>query len=299
MAYKPKAVIFLKNVLGNEGFEELQKFEIYKKSTNTTLNPKEIELGLQIVPRTILGFLQKELGSMKENEGKKIKLPIEEEAYLDITKFSNDVYSGEIQANGKVLSIFRYRSLPGVGLVITSAFELYEVKDLVRMGSDSLEDKDLHFVQNLIDEKLRVRDLVSKVIDEKLSQRDAINEMVNMKLSQMLKEAKKEEPEKMKKEKQPLKLKSFLEKKTKKASNPSYEIKIEKSENVSCPDCGNKIFDSSGFSGCICFGPDRNKKIHIRKSEQGVSLSFSNTWDKENIEMLLEVLRERNNRRSK
>lgn len=95
--------------------------------------------------------------------------------------------------------------------------------------------------------------------------------------------------------KKKLKLKDFLDKKTKK-KNASYEIKIEKSESVNCPDCGNKIFDESGFSGCVCFGLDMNKKIHIKKNENGIKMSFSKHWDPENIEMLLATLKELKNR---
>jgi len=301
MSYTPKAIEFLTKALGKDGFEELNKVELYKKKTNTVLDPEEIKIALQIVPRTILSLLQNELGSMKENEGKKVKIPVEPEAYLDVTKFANDVYSGEIQQEGKIIGSFRYRSLPGVGLVIMSAFELYDVNDFDRMGKPSF-DLDLQMVQNIIDERLKVRDLVSKVVDQKLSERQAVEEMVKMKLSQMWRESKenkKEIEEKVEMQKKPLKLKQFLERKDRKKDLPFYEIKIEKSENVTCPDCGKKIFDDSGFSGCICFGPDRNKKIHIRKNEEGVALSFSKTWDPENIEMLIEVLRERSNRSKK
>lgn len=309
MGHSPKAIQFLRKALGSEGFEELNKIELYKKTTNTVLDSEEIRTALQIVPRTILSLLQKELGEMKENDAKKVKIPVEPEATLQVTKFANDVYTGEITQSGKVVSSFRYRSLPGVGLVIMSAFELYDVKDLDHMGKTNL-NLDLERVQSVIDDRLRLHDLVNKVVDQKLSERRAIEEMVKMRLSKMLLESRREQkflnkkeedtliqvPEKM--EKKPLKLKEFLEKKKEKkaSSNPSYEIKIEKNENVTCPDCGKKIFDESGFSGCVCFGPDRNKKIHIRKHEEGVALSFSKTWDKENIEMLLEVLRERSNR---
>jgi len=324
MTYKPQAIIFLKKTLGEDGFEELNKIELYKKKTNTVLDHEEIKTALQIVPRTILSFLQKELGEMKENEGKEIKIPVEPEAFLNVTKYANDVYSGEIRQKGEIVSSFKHRSLPGVGLVIMSAFELYDIDDLNRMGSQPSSDiVNIELVQEIIDERLRLRDLVSKVVDEKLSQRQAIEELIKMRLSQMLlessnnfekpdneeKQEKKEEEEEKKEEKKqekepamgkkPLKLKQFLEKKAAKKSNPFYEIKIEKNESVTCPDCGNKIFDESGFSGCICFGADRNKKIHIRKSENGVKLSFSRQWDPENIEMLLEVLKERKNRSKK
>jgi hypothetical protein len=307
MDYKPKALEFLKNVLGEEGFEELHKVEIFKRKSNVTLDPEEIRTALQIVPRTVLSFLQKELTPMKDGEGKKIKIPVEQDAYLQITKLENDVYSGEIQESGKVISNFKYRSLPGVGLVIMSALELYDVNNLDYMGKINF-DVDFQRIQNLIDERLKLKSLASNIIAKQMPVGKAVEEMIKTRLTQILSEGKKKneldkseqkdvESTLMKSEKKPLKLKEFLNKKEKKkTSSPFYEIKIEKNENVTCPDCGKKIFGDSGFSGCICFGPDRNKKIHIRKNEDGVALSFSKTWDKENIEMLLEVLRERENR---
>lgn len=295
--FKPQALVFLKKTLGEDGLEELNKAELYKKKTNTVVDSDEIKTALQIVPRTILSFLKKELGSMKENEGKEVKIPIEEEAFLNVTKFANDVYSGEIRQKGEIVSSFKYRSLPGVGLTLMTSFELYDINDLSHIGSESfsessskMEDK----VQDIIDERLRLRDLVNKVVDDRLSQRQALEEMVKIKLTQHLlgTQETSEKAEMQKPVKKPLKLKEFLDKKAKK----THDVKIEKSETVNCPDCGNKIFDNSGFSGCVCFGLDMNRKIHIKKSEEGVKLSFSNAWDHENIEMLLEVLKERKNR---
>lgn len=296
MSYKPQAIIFLKKALGDEGFEELQKFELYKKKTNTALDPEEIRIALQIVPRTILSFLQKELGSMKEDEGKEIQIPVEPDATLSVTKFANDVYSGEIHQKGKVVSSFKFRSLPGVGLVIMTAFEAYDMNDFNRMGQLPFSNKSLGTddVQRIIDERLKLRDMVSQIVDDRINQHAQVKKIVAEAL------AAKEKPQEVlmeiKKEKKPLKLKQFVEKISQKTDKPNYSIKIEKSESVQCPDCGNVIFDNSGYSGCICFGPDRNKKIHIKKSEEGVRLSFSKGWDIENIEMLLEVLRERRNR---
>lgn len=288
--FKPQAVIFLKKTLGEEGFEALNKYELYKKKTNTAISPEEIRTALQIVPRAILTFLSKELGQMEEDENKEIKIPIEPEAFLSVTKFANDVYSGDVRQKGKIVSSFRYRSLPGVGLVIMSAFELYDIDNLNHMGEISSKNADYEKVQRLIEDRFQMQDIVSKIVDQKLSERQALDQMIRIRLTQMLEESMEEKSsEKTMEQKKPLKLKQFLEKKSKKAA--PFQVKIEKSETVSCPDCGQKIFDQSGFSGCVCFGEDRNKKIHIKKTENGVELSFSKTWDEENIQMLLEVFR--------
>jgi hypothetical protein len=331
--FKPLAVIFLKKTLGEDGFEALNKFELYKRKTNTVVDPEEIRIGLQIVPRAILSFLQKELGSMKEGTNKDVQIPIEQEAVLSVTKFANDVYSGEIIQKGKVISSFKYRSLPGVGITLVSSFELYDLNDLYLIGRNS-DDKDVmvsspkseerptplpdleNKIQNLIDEKMRLRDLVSKVVEDKLSQRQAIEEMVKLRLTQELEkmanlasreEVKQDVPNSLNIDKQknnevskilgnkkgPEKLKEFLNKAADKKSR-KIQISLEKSEVVRCPDCDQLLFDKSGFSGCICLGTDRNKKIHIKKTEAGgIELSFSKGWEPENIEMLLEVLQNR------
>jgi hypothetical protein len=38
-------------------------------------------------------------------------------------------------------------------------------------------------------------------------------------------------------------------------------------------------------------GQDQNRKIWIKKSEDGIQIKFSRGWDPENAEMLLETLR--------
>ena len=66
---------------------------------------------------------------------------------------------------------------------------------------------------------------------------------------------------------------------------------MAKGEHVDCPDCKKNIFDGQVFSGCVCLGDDMDKKIYIKKSEDGMKIRFGRGWDPENIEMLLEVLR--------
>jgi hypothetical protein len=85
-------------------------------------------------------------------------------------------------------------------------------------------------------------------------------------------------------------LAQFLEKRQKK----EFSIQLTKSEAIDCPDCGKAIFNQSGFSGCICYGSDMNKKVLLKKTENGVKISFPRSWDIDNIEMLLEVLQKKN-----
>jgi hypothetical protein len=63
-----------------------------------------------------------------------------------------------------------------------------------------------------------------------------------------------------------------------------------------CPDCGGLEFIGEKFAGCICMGDMRNSKLRVVKNEKGdYELKFGKGWDKENIELLLEILRRRNN----
>lgn len=295
MADSLKAKSFLLNTLGDEGLEAIQKFEIWKQDTNTVLDHEEIKTALQIVPRTVLSLLRRETEGMRPSEGREFKLPVDQDAHLSITKFSNDVYSGSIRSNGKQIASFRHRSLPGVGLVIMTTFELYDLEDVAKPKvniDQELEDR----IQDIVEDKLRMRDMISKMVDRKIAMREALDQMVRDKLTQVLM-AKPSEPEKKveelpKQEKEPLKLRKFLDK----AKSKRYGVRIEKNESVSCPDCGQKIFEQGAFSGCLCYGEDRNKGVHVAKTEDGFSIRFAKGWDVDNIEMLMKTLISKENR---
>jgi len=333
MKHNEAAEQFLAKALGDEGLEELRKFELYKLQTNTVLDHEEIRTALQIVPRTVLSLLQRELTPMGKDQGKEIRLPVREEAYLHVTKMSNDVYTGEIREKSKIVAKFRDRSLPGVGLVVMSTFELYDVNQLASEKSPEVND-DTVKIQRIIDERLGLRDLVRQVVDQRLSEREAVDHLIRIRLMQVISEAKKDkvaeqisnvtkiatsepeaqkdpyfrgmanglqvadsiandkEPEFIEAPKKKL-LKDFLDKKTKKRQ-PEFQIEISKSEVVTCPDCGKDIFSNGSYTGCICFGDDRDNKIYIKKTENGVSMRFPKSWDADNIQMLLETLRSKN-----
>jgi len=80
----------------------------------------------------------------------------------------------------------------------------------------------------------------------------------------------------------------------KRQGKKEFSFHLAKGECINCPDCNKEIFNGSGFSGCICYGPDMDKKVFIKKSENGIRVSFPKSWDIENIEMLLEVLQKKN-----
>ena len=86
-------------------------------------------------------------------------------------------------------------------------------------------------------------------------------------------------------------VKGFLDERKKKLEKKEYAVEMVKGEHVSCPDCGQNIFNGEVFSGCVCLGDDMEKKIYLTKTETGVKVRFGKGWDIENIEMLLDVMR--------
>jgi hypothetical protein len=142
-----------------------------------------------------------------------------------------------------------------------------------------------------------------------MMQKDAIQHLFMDKLSQLYKEhgqikqdhkeimTSKEEPKPaaviVLQPKKSRPLSDFVENRKKKLGKKEHFIQMHKSEQISCPDCGNVIFSEGAYSGCICFGAD-DKKLYIKKSEDGIKVRFGKGWDIENTEMLLEVLRRKN-----
>jgi hypothetical protein len=301
-----KTLKFVEAVLGKDFIEELAKAELYKPSTNSVVDHEELATALQIVPKTVLRFLQAHLGVMEKNQLLKLQLPWDKakNAFMEVQKIDNDVYHGEIYREGKILYNFKYRSLPSVGLVLLTTFELYNLDDL---KEEKQEPKVDTFINSMIEERLALRNLINQVVDNKINQREALQELLRYKMAT---EIKREEikPEsaveaEIKAAKAPVqitqtsKLKEFLEKKKnlEKKENNTFKVYLGKNEKFFCPDCQSNFFKGEKFQPCICYGDDRLKKIIMQKNEDGsVSLKFSKSWDPENIEMLLEVLRRKN-----
>jgi len=284
------ADFFLKKTLGDDFFELLQKFELWKPGTRTTLDHEEIKTALHIVPRTVMSMLVKELTPMNVGETKEISLQVAKDAVLKISKHERDVYSGQIEQENKIVVDFKYRSLPGVGLIIMSAFELYETEKLSQAQPEQPAPI-LAQVQKLIDERLALHDLIGKVVDKKIMEKDAIDKLVLIKLTEAMASAPSKNSEPQKPQKKNLPLKEFLE--SRKLKKNEFQITMAKGEKVDCPDCQKNIFDGDVFAGCVCLGDDMDRKVYIKKNEDGIKVRFGKGWDVENMEMLLEVLRSR------
>lgn len=337
---------FLKKTLGEDFMESLSKVELWKHGTKSTLDHEEIRTALQIVPRTIMALLIRELLPMSIGETKEVMLFVGSgEPKMRITKHERDVYSGEIEQDNKKVSEFKLRSLPGVGLVIMTAFELYDMENLINSSMlpvetsnivsttpkpiSSVNDDIYAKVQALIDERLALHDMVGQVVDKKIAHKDAVHNLLLIKLTEELQKEKEKnrkiaeirkiqeettpqsdeyfrgmtngievantiandkEPKFIGVPKKSRPLKEFLEKREKKKE---YTIEMAKGETADCPDCGKNIFDGKLFSGCICLGDDMERKVFIKKSEDGIKVRFSKGWDQDNIEMLLETLRKK------
>lgn len=297
------AEYFLNKTLGSDFLESLTKFELWKPGTRTVIDHEEIKTALHIVPRVLMSMLIRELVPMQLNDTKEIDIPVPTgKALVRVTKHERDVYSGEVEHDNKRIVDFKYRSIPGVGLVIMSAFELYDVDGLAEKNVEVRTHDYSAQIQKIIDERLALHDLVGKVVDKKIMEKDAVHQLVLRKLTELMDYSgpKQSEPEKpeltkvifKKEEKKKLPLAEFLESKKKKNE---YSVVMAKGEKVDCPDCGKNIFNGKLFSGCVCLGDDMERKVFIKKEQDGIKVRFSKGWDEENIEMLLEVLRNKKN----
>ncbi len=278
---------FLSKALGEDFLESLAKTDIWKPDTKTVSNLDDMKVGLKIVPRAVMSLLISELTPMKIGEAKDIKLPLPNDVRVHVNKHERDQYSGEVFENNEKLTEFKFRSVPGLGLVLMSTFELYSMEDDRKPEPAGLDEEK---VQKMIDERIALHRMIENVVDGKLRQRDAVQGMLLGKLTNAINSETVQKGEEMTvKKSSPLK--AFLENKNKKKNE--FTVHMAKGESTDCPDCGKNLFDGVAFSSCICYGEDFGRKIFLRKSDDGIKVRFSSGWDVDNIAMLLETLRNR------
>lgn len=184
-----KSKLNLNKYLGESFFSELQKSEvgpILKEDAKVSVFPHEMMIALQIVPRTVISLLVQHLKPLKPKEHTVIPWYLENGICHEIRvqKISSDLYSGEITGEGRVLARFQYRSLPAVGLVIMSTYEMYD-KETNKQDTVNPEfnyDK----VQSLIDEKIRLQMTIESVVNKKLSEREAVKQLIDQKIKDYL-----------------------------------------------------------------------------------------------------------------
>ena len=288
-----KQLAFIKSMVGEDFLDTLGKSELYKPDTKTTVDPLEIKAALSIVPRILLSFLISELKPMKAKDFKDIHIPWAP-GVLHVEKHGPDIYSGQIMsAENKIIYEFKYRSLPSVGLVILTTFELYDLEEQVvpeaapepttiTILPSQPEPKPL---QDIIDERLKLHGIIREVVDHRLSEREAIQQLLLMRLKPIVEESEEHHSEPIMDKKS--KLKEFLE------NRKLQQVDMDKKEDIRCPDCSFKIFKSgeSAIKCCICYGSYHNKEIKFKKSEKGVKFNFPKDFDAESIEMLIDAIK--------
>lgn len=183
---------FLKKYLGDNFEKDLLKSEagaILKPGANIGVLPQEMYISMQIVPRTVISLLVQHLKPLKAGQIADIPWPSDNGHIhnIHINKISNDLYSGEITGEGKVLAKFGYRSLPAVGLVIMSTYELYDKET----NKQDLQNPDIDYdkVQKIIDERIRMQALVEEVVNKKLSEKEALQQLITQKIQDYLRSA--------------------------------------------------------------------------------------------------------------
>ena len=310
-----KYIQIAKKLLGEDIFEELKKSEIgsgiFKPSTNTALDPEEIKIALQIVPRAVLSYLVANLKPLDEGGNIELALPFAP-ATLYVTKMSHDVYQGEIAQNGQRKTEFKNRSLPGIGLILMSTFELYDTEDLSKIRQEKENEPKAIKLQEIIDERLKLHSLIRDVVDQRLSEREAIQKLIADRIAEQfneedefeeIEEAEHEEsveiyedePEESEEDimdnlSKKSKLKEFLANREKKRTE---KVELDKNEQISCPDCKTNLYKGEDhFKLCLCYGEHFNKDIKIKKTEDGkYKFKFPKSFDLDNVEMLLEAIK--------
>jgi len=292
---KKKDAKLVKSILGNDIFDELKKSSIYQPETKTALNPEEIRIALEIVPRSVLGFLFAHLKNRSIGEVIDIQLPWSENTQMHVNKLGQDNFNGEIVKDGKKIYEFMHRSIPSLGLVLMSVFELYDIEQLNEIKQQKAEPQvqdRLDRLQDIIHQRLMLQGLIQDVVDKRISEREAISKLIKEKLqehieAQAVVPVQAESTEENKKSK----LRQFLDNREKKRQEA---FELDKSEDIHCPDCASVIYkkEASAITPCICYGEFFNKNIKITKSENNkVKINFPKSFDIENIEMLLEALK--------
>jgi hypothetical protein len=295
--FSDKDMNIITSVLGDEFVSDLKKSEVggglFKKTTKTVLDPAELKIALQIVPRTILSFLFAHLKHRHNGDVIDLPLPFAENALLHLNKKGPDNYNGEVIQNGEVLYEIKHRSIPGIGLILLTTFELYDLSLLEEVKQSREEQKEdcvTDKLQDMIDSKLMMHRFVQDVVDRRISEKEAIDKLVKERLHAHIMQVntpKVEEPMEADKKS---KLREFLESREQKREEA---IELDKHE-IHCLDCGSTLHNNNepNLTLCICYGDFHNKTIKIKKQETGkVKLKFPKSFDIDNVEMLLETLK--------
>ena len=296
-----KETKIVKSILGDDFLVELEKSEIYKPNTKSAVSPEEIKIALQIVPRSILSYLFSNLKYRSIGDVVDLELPFAPGSSLHINKLGPDNYKGEITKDGARLVEFQHRSLPSIGLILLTTFELYDLSlldEIKESPKKEVNDK-VERLQDLIDERMMLHGLIKDVVDRRISERDAIHKLIQEKLNSHVisinPQQKMDEDLEENKEQEPMdkksKLREFLENREQRRQE---EVEIDKCE-IKCQDCATSLYksgDKNEIKLCVCYGEYMNKSIKFLKSSDGkVKLKFPKSFDIDNVEMLLDTIK--------
>lgn len=282
----------IKNFLGEKFISSLQKEEmasgIYKPSANVSIEIDDIYTSLKIVPKFVLEWVYENIKYMKKGDNRDLSIPscwtdgVEHNLHID--KHDHDVFSGEITANGDKITSFKYRSLPAIGLILLSTFELYDIekldekKDLKHIPQHSSSDIDRSILN-----ALKLKMAIQSVLDGEKEEKEAINDVINSRIPDIFAGT----MQKSKKTKKPTAVREFVSKIKNKTS-----VVLDKS--IKCPHCNTELYKSGdkSITLCICYGEFMNKTLKLTKSESSnASLDIPKGFGGFNLEMLLEAIK--------
>lgn len=297
---KSKDAKIVKSILGEDIFDVLKKSAIYKPDTKSAIQPEEIRVALEIVPRSVLSFLFANLKYRDVGAVVELDLPWSPNAKLFINKQGADNYKGEVVKDGKRLAEFMHRSLPSIGLILLTTFELYDLDMLNEIKEKPAQPEVQNRVerlQDIIDERMEMHSLIRDVVDRRISEREAIGRLIKEKLNEQISTMHGEQHQEPSEEQTPVeeskksKLRQFLENRERKRQE---SFLMDKSEDIKCPDCKSVLYkkEAESIIPCVCFGEFMSKPIKITKSEDGkVKIKFPKTFDLDNVEMMLDALK--------
>jgi hypothetical protein len=182
--------LVLKSILGNEGFEVLEK-NFFKRKAQESVGVLDYFLPMMAVPRTIFSWLVDNIRPMEVGGIKDIAVPGRPDITMHIEKIDIDLYKAEFVQDSKVIHSFDAQSLPGFAANLMTVGELYDqLGDSSPIVSAVMKVNDLEEEHDQVDTANIPKDSIAKLIDAVSKLVDAVT--VKPKRSEPKVEAKEE-----------------------------------------------------------------------------------------------------------
>ena len=298
---------FLDGCLGAGSCELLSK-AIHREGFTVNFDQVEQYLAMLAVPHTILAWVNSVCRQLADGGNREFDIPGHGSKLL-LNKIANDIYSGQIVEDGKVLHRFSNLTIPQLAGNIMTALEMYEDLDAKVSGHKAVMEVIAPLIEKLVaahaapapvqivinaapaaqPAPVVVPSLVQTppVMKEEPKAAEETSESSSSTIS-------KSEPTQHTNMQDEAKLSETARKIVQKAIG----TRMTKAEmEVRCPDCGGQEFKGEKFVGCICMGDLATEaNLKVLKSEDGnFRIEFGRGWDQDNIEMLLEILKRKQN----